>query len=234
LKWAFKNKFLVYFVNYEDIKNQIIKQVALDEKNNISPVRYYSWDYSDILWACQMNNFLQEFVWVFEKFSNTYLEIRTKQANIKAIFELWYIPKNTEFAFSLNPQILIEKYEKWTSSLEERLKTINILLKKWYKVGLRFLPLLPVKNYQEIYTDFVNEIKQKIDIWQIHSIFVSWLLYTKDDYNKILQKDPLLDILYALHDEWDGFVRLKKETRDFFYTLFTTLHKETKICLDTF
>jgi len=40
------------------------------------------------------------------------------------------VPKNTEFAFSLNPQELIDKYEKGTSNLEDRIKAINTLLEK--------------------------------------------------------------------------------------------------------
>jgi hypothetical protein len=60
---------------------------------------------------------------------------------------------------------------------------------------------LPVKNYQEIYAEFVEEIKQKIDIKKISSTFVSGLLYTKSDYNNILKKYPKLDILYRLQEE---------------------------------
>jgi len=40
------------------------------------------------------------------------------------------VPKNTEIAFSLNPQELIEKYEKKTTSLDERLQAIQTLLDK--------------------------------------------------------------------------------------------------------
>jgi hypothetical protein len=58
-----------------------------------------------------------------------------------------------------------------------------------------------VKNYQEIYTEFVEEIKQKIDISKISSTFVSGLLYTKGDYNNMLKKYPKLDILYKLQEE---------------------------------
>ncbi|MDP3381629.1 MAG: hypothetical protein Q8S84_09375 [bacterium] len=38
------------------------------------------------------------------------------------------MPKNTEIAFSLNPQILIDKYEKSTSSLDARIEAINKLI----------------------------------------------------------------------------------------------------------
>jgi hypothetical protein len=40
------------------------------------------------------------------------MEIRTKSNNIKPLLDLGFVPKNTEIAFSLNPQILVDKYEE--------------------------------------------------------------------------------------------------------------------------
>jgi len=48
----------------------------------------------------------------FEQFENVMMEIRTKSTAINSLLSLNFVPKNTEIAFSLNPQILIEKYEK--------------------------------------------------------------------------------------------------------------------------
>jgi len=252
LKWAFKNDIPVYFVNYEDIKNQIVNKVneykKLDDNLDIEETDYelkvksscnyneklwfYSSDYSDILWMDNISWFMPEFVEFFEQFDNTMMEIRTKSSNIKSILDLWFVPKNTEFAISLNPQELIEKYEKWTSSLDSRIEAINILLSKWYNVWLRFLPLLPVKNYKEIYSEFAKDIKERIDMKKVSSTFVSWLLYTKWDYNNMLKKYPKLDILYRLKEEKDWFIREDREMRDYFYNLFRNLDEKCFICLD--
>ena len=257
LKWAFKNDIPVYFVNYDDIKEQIIEKISppspplegeiliIEEKNNNdyelklksnleykNKIWFYSSDYSDILWMNYISGFMWEFVEFFEQFDNSMMEIRTKSGNIKSILDLWFIPKNTEFAFSLNPQELIEKYEDRTSNLDSRINAINTLLDKWYKVWLRFLPLLPVKNYQNIYTDFVKEISEKIDMTKISSTFVSGLLFTKSDYNNMLKKYPKLDILYRLQEEKNWFIRESREMRDFFYKLFIQLDKKCFICLD--
>jgi len=266
LKWAFKNDIPVYFINYDDIKKQIIEKInfantiplggiewgitsdyELKLKQDFSyknKIWFYSSDYSDILWMDNISWFIKEFVPFFEKPPLTppceggekdwvvMMEIRTKSSNIKAILDLWFVPKNTEFAFSLNPQELIEEYEKGTSSLDERIKAINILLDWWYKVWLRFLPLLPVKNYKEIYSQFVQEIKSKIEIKKISSTFVSGLLFTKWDYNTMLKKYPKLDILYRLKEEKSWFIRESREMRDFFYKLFSELDEKCFICLD--
>lgn len=230
LKWAFKNDNMVIFVNYEDIKKQIKQKI-----NSLSKGKthwFYSSDYSDILGMDGFSNFMNEFIEFFEQFDNVKMEIRTKGANIKPILDLWFVPKNTEVSFSLNPQSLIDKYEKWTSRLEDRLKSINKLQELWYKVWVRYLPLLPVKNYEQIYSDFIKEVSQKIDVNKTYSSFASWLLYTKKDYNKILSKYKDLDILHMLELDNDWFYRESKKVRDNFYSMFKKMDNKCILCLE--
>ena len=233
LKWAFKNDNMVLFLNYEDIKNEIEEKISFLQKELPETIHwFYSWDYSDIVWIDNLSWFCEEFIPFFEKFSNVMMEIRTKSANVKSFLDLWFVPKNTEISFSLNPKELIEKYEKWTSSLEQRVKAINILLEKWFKVWLRFLPILPVKNYKELYSEFIKYVEENIDKSKIYSSFASGLLYTKKDYNKILQKYPELDILYMLElENWD-FYRESKKFRTEVYEMFKRLDKRCIFCLE--
>jgi spore photoproduct lyase len=160
------------------------------------------------------------------------MEIRTKSSNIKPLLDLWFVPKNTEISFSLNPQLMIDKYEKWTSSLIARIISINKLLDLGFKVWIRFLPLLPVPNYEFIYQDFVDLLKDKINFCNINSTFASWLLYTKKDYNKILSKFPDLDILHMLDLDTDWFYRESKRVRENFYKMFKDLDSKCILCLE--
>lgn len=234
LKWAFKNDNIVLFINYDDIKNEIEEKISELRKELPDSVHwFYSWDYSDIVWIDNLSNFIENFVPFFEKFwDDVMMEIRTKSSNVRPFLNLWFIPKNTEISFSLNPEILVKKYEKWASSLEKRIEAINILLEKWFKVWLRFLPILPVKNWEEVYSEFIAYIKEKIDISKIYSSFASWLLYTKKDYNKMLQKYPDLGILYMLELENDDFYRESKVFRSKIYTMFKEFDKRCIFCLD--
>lgn len=234
LKWAFKNENMVLFLNYEDIKKEISEKIFELKKDFPETTHwFYSWDYSDIVWIDNLSWFCQEFIPFFENFwENIMMEIRTKSANIKPFLDLDFIPKNTEISFSLNPQILIEKYEKWTSSLEKRVEAINILLSKWFKVWVRFLPILPVKDWKEIYNEFIDYIEKNIDMEKIYSSFASGLLYTKKDYNKMLQKYPDLDILYMLELENSDFYRESKKFRTEVYEMFKKLDKRCIFCLE--
>ncbi len=233
LKWAFKTEHMVFFVNYDDIKAQISEKIQHLQSAGISEdIWFYSSDYSDIQWMDAISGFNNEFIEYFEQFKWVKMEVRTKSANIKSLLELWFVPKNTEIAFSLNPQILIDTYEKWTASLEKRITAINTLLDKDWQVWIRLLPLLPVKNYRQIYTNFFEEISKKIDISRLSSSFASWLLFTKRDYNTMLRKYPDLDILHLLSLEDDDFYRESKEVRNWFYENVKSLDKKCMLCLE--
>lgn len=233
LKWAFKNDNMVFFVNYEDIKQQITDKITeLKNQGITQDIWFYSSDYSDIQGMDVISGFNKEFIPFFEQFEWVKMEIRTKSGNIASLLELGFAPKNTEVAFSLNPQSLIEKYETGTASLQMRMKAVNTLLEHKFVVGLRFLPLLPVKNYKNIYEDFIAEMKSQIEFCDIASTFASGLLFTKRDYNTILKKYPDLDILHLLELENDDFYREAREVRDNFYTMFKDLDNNCLLCLE--
>jgi len=236
LKWAFKNDIPIIFVNYDDIKKQVkevIKNVKYkmqsQEKQNIW---FYSSDYSDNLAIDNFTKFTYEFIPFFDSLENVKMEIRTKSANIWNLLRL-KPSKNVEIAFSLNPQEIINKYELKTTSLDMRINSINKLIDAGWQVWVRFLPLLEIENYKEIYKEFLEYVISRIDFNKIYSVFIWWLLYTKEDYKKMLIKEPYLDILYKLEDSKDWFYREKREVRDYFYNLFDELvEKKCNRCLD--
>ena len=93
-----------------------------------------------------------------------------------------------EIAFSLSPRIIAQKYELWTATLDQKLDAINQLLKKWFRTWLRFLPLLPVKNFQEIYSEFLDEVINSLPIEKISSIAIAPLIFNEWDYNVLIKK----------------------------------------------
>lgn len=233
LKWAFKTEHMVFFVNYEDIQKEIHTHITQLRNNWITKdIWMYSSDYSDIQGMDMISWFNKKFIPYFEQFSGVHMEIRTKSGNIQSLLDLWITPKNTEIAFSLNPQELIDQYESKTASLKMRIQAINILLEKGWNVGIRLLPLLPVKNYKDIYSNFFDLLNREIDISKIASNFSSGLLFTKKDYNTMLKKYPHLDILHLLSLEEDNFYRESKEIRNWFYSEIKKFDKTCLLCLE--
>lgn len=230
LKWFFKNNIQVYFVNYKEIQSQIKKAIAWEDKN--TQKWFYSSDYSDNLATDNLTDFSSNFLDFFEKLENTKMEVRTKSVNISHLLAR-KPAKNTEIAFSLNPQEIIKKYENKTPSLDLRIQAINKLLDAGWLVGIRFIPLLEVENYKEIYNEFVEYIAEKIDFTKIYSVFVWGLLYTKGDYTKMLNKAPNFELLYDLKKNDDWYYRESIEAREYFYKLFDEkINNKCYRCLD--
>lgn len=233
LKGAFKNDIQVYFVNYEDIKKQIDEKIDEIRKTSSQPIWFYSSDYSDNLATDHLTQFCENFIPFFSWKENVFMEIRTKTLNIKPLLALPPTP-NVEIAFSLNPDEVIKKYEHKTPALDLRIAAINKLIDAGWKVGIRFIPLLEIENYKEIYSDFLKYVTQKIDFTRVSSVFMWGLLFTQKDYNTMLKKEPHFDLLYKLKNANDGFYREDEEVRDWFYALFDELLQEQKCnrCLE--
>lgn len=235
LKWNFKTQYPVMFVNYDDIKN-----IIRDKINDLREwwyqwqITFYASNYSDIQGLDSLSWFNREFIPFMEEFDNVLMETRTKSANIDSLFQInnWVPFKNTEISFSLNPDEIIAKFEKWTASLDKRIEAINSLIDKWYKVWLRFLPLLPVKDYIEIYIKFLERIKKEIPIEKINSLFIASLIYNQWDFKTMQKKNPDSELwnFVTLHDNW--LVKLPDDVFKNFVSLFKTAFPNTKIYFD--
>jgi len=233
LKGAFKNDIPVHFVNYDDIQSQIDSAITtFRQKNPSDTMRRYASDWSDTQWFDRFLDWNSEFFPFFGQYQNVMVETRTKSADISSLLAGQDVPSHVEVAVSLNPQTLIANYEKWTATLDQRIANINALLDRGWKVGLRFMPLLPVDNFLSIYEQFLQDLSKKIDLSKIYSHFAWGLLFTKDDYKRMLIKEPKLDVLYRLHDAWDGFVREKDAIRQQFYDLFEKYIPSCSVCMD--
>ncbi len=233
LKWAFKNSFQVIFTNYDEIACSIEKCIAIVRSSGYTgKMLFYASDYSDSLATEWITWFHKYFIPFFEKFDNVEMETRTKSSNIRELLDLWFVPNNTEVAFSLNPQTIIAKHELGSASLDSRIGSVNKLLENGFKAWLRFLPLLPIDDYKVIYSEFIDYILNRIDLSKISSISVWSLLYTKEDYAKILKKESGVDYLYRLTETDDSFIKAPLVFRNDIYSLFKEKLSDFNICLD--
>ena len=235
LKGNFKTKYPVIFVNYEDIKNKISNKInEIRNEWYQDQITLYASNYSDIQWLDFLSWFNENFISFIEQFNNVLMESRTKSANIDSIISVnnWIPFKNTEISFSLNPEKIISTFEKWTAPLQARINAINTLTNKWYKVGLRFLPLLPIENYETIYKEFLNNLKSGIDITKIHSIFIASLIYNQWDFRTMQKKNSNSQLwnFVKLHENW--LVKLPDEIFQNFSNLFKTTFPEKTIYFD--
>ena len=217
LQWTFRNRFPVFFLNYEDMQKEILNQIEKERNNWFNwPITFYASNYTDLLATEDISHFHKYFLPFCETLpDNVLIETRTKSANITTLLDYaknlkWKSHTHKmEIAFSLSPRIIAQKYELWTATLDQKLDAINQLLKKWFRIWLRFLPLLPVKNFQEIYSEFLDEVINSIPIEKVSSIAIAPLIFNEWDYNVLIKKyqnDPDFSFINNLqkneHDLW--------------------------------
>jgi hypothetical protein len=196
LQWTFRNRFPVFFLNYEDMQKEILNQIEKERKNWFNwPITFYASNYADLLATEDISRFHKTFLPFCETLpENVLIETRTKSANITPLLDYaknlkWKSPTSKmEIAFSLSPRIIAQKYELWTATLDQKLDAINQLLEKWFRIWLRFLPLLPVKYFQKIYSEFLDEIINSLPIEKLSSIAIAPLIFNEWDYNVLIKK----------------------------------------------
>lgn len=172
LKGAFRNDFPVYFVNYDEIKDQIVQEVTrVREMGYQDQIRIYPSNRTDLVGSEHLGSFHEQFVPFFESLENVMVESRTKSIMMKPLLALHGIPQHTELAFSLNAEEIITQFERATPPLEKRIKAVNQMLDAGWKVGLRLMPLLPVPDYIHIYERFFQHLKNEIAIDRCSSLF---------------------------------------------------------------
>lgn len=218
LQWTFRNRFPVFFLNYEDMQKEIINQIEKERQSWFDgQITFYASNYADLLATENISHFHESFLPFCKSLpENVLIETRTKSANIAHLLN--HKPTdNLEIAFSLSPRTIAEKYELWTANLDDKLEAINKLLEKWFRVGLRFLPLLPVENFEQIYNEFLDEVIKKIDTDRIASICIAPLIFNEWDY-KTIQKKSDFEFLESLEQNehnlrtcWDNKIQTFKE-----------------------
>ena len=223
----------------KEITNQI-KKVRQSWFNG--QITFYASNYADLLATENISHFHENFLPFCETLpDNVIIETRTKSANITTLLDYakslnWHSPtQKMEIAFSLSPRIIAEKYELWTAALDEKINAINQLLENGFRVWLRFLPLLPVENFQQIYSEFLDKVIDKININKIASIAIAPLIFNQWDYNILIKKyqnDSDFSFINNLKQNEHQFRTCSDNEISDFRELFKNKFKNRKFFLD--
>lgn len=191
-----KSSHYVIFVNHEDFKDAI-KKVALENKEK--SICFFSGYDGDSLALDSLSNFATAFLPFFETLQNAKCEVRTKSIAIKPLLDL-KTTKNTFVAYTLNPEEIIERDEKKTPRLHNRLDALKKLALAGYSIALRFDPILLIEDFYEIYGRFFHAVFHELDPKTIHSATIGTFRMPKTVFQNFKKIDPINPLL-ALLDE---------------------------------
>lgn len=180
LQGMFNSANYVLFVNYESFFLEIKKK--LDERPN-EDIYFFSGYDCDSLALEKVTGFARSFIKFFRQFKRGFLELRTKSCKVDDFLKIMPT-ENIIFAWSLNPQNIITKFEDKTPTLEKRLDSILKLQQRRWKIGLRFDPIILENGFEKTYNNFFEYIFKKLKIENIHSVTVGSLRLPNSYVNK--------------------------------------------------
>jgi spore photoproduct lyase len=123
------------------------------------------------------------------------LEIKTKTAQIDHLPD---IPKkNVLVSWSLNPDAFIRTEEHKTASLEARLKAARKILKKGYRLGFHFDPLLMLPGWKKRYAELLERLTSAVPEKEVMWISLGSLRYPASLKKVIEERFPRTKITTA-------------------------------------
>lgn len=148
----------VYFTNLEDAEKELA-----DVSRSRKFLRIGTGELTDSLALDSQTNYSRKIIEIFEKFPATIFEFKTKSADIGNLLKLKTVLKNIVISWSLNPQEIIAREEASAPGLAVRLKAMEQVQKKGYKIGIHFDPIIYCKNWKTYYETLVKEIARIIN-----------------------------------------------------------------------
>jgi spore photoproduct lyase len=184
--------------------------------------------------------FLEKTIPIMEKYAGNKLLFLSKAGkdNIYPLLNDNELKKFLIVSFSVNPQKIVEKFEKGTACLKDRLEAMRILQKEGYRVRIRIDPMIPAENWEVHYSDLIKTIfdefklrPERITIGSLRGLKKtmfyakdkSWISYL-DDKEKTgwglkIQKDLRISLYATVLEEirkqgFNEYLALCKETPD--------------------
>jgi len=150
----------IVFTNIQNMEKEL-HDISQAQKN----LRIGTGELSDSLALDPQTNYSQKILSIFEKFPHIVFEFKTKSIFIENILNYNYEKtlKNVVISWSLNPQEVIKREELLTPDLVSRLRAIQKVQRKGYKIGIHFDPIVIFDGWKVAYEELVKKIAEVID-----------------------------------------------------------------------
>lgn len=189
LQGYFNTPDIVLFVNHNDIINDMQKIVDIHPDS-----WFHAGEYSDSLALSHLTNEWDEYWEFFKKNPLAKLELRTKAVNLKSIIDLEPL-KNVYISFTLAGHKEGKIYDLRCPSIKARIKAIEKLVKKGFKIGIHFDPIVHSEDIIESYENLVNELASVLPDDQLGYLSIGVVRFTKDVYKEVEKNYPGSPIL---------------------------------------
>lgn len=197
LQGMFRSAHYVLFVNYEDFQESIESTVVSWPDED---VYFFSGYDGDSLALESLTGFVREFVPFFARHPRAFLELRTKSATVRPLLGQ-EPPGNVIVAFSFTPAAAGEALEHGVPPLDVRVGAMRELARRGYQLGLRFDPLVYVKDYRRHYRELFERIFTVLDAGALHSVSFGPFRTPRDYFQRMRNLYPEEKLFAGLLEE---------------------------------
>ena len=150
------------FVNIDEILDQIASVASkLSE-----PTAFYLGKLQDALALDRITGYSRTLIAFFAQQKFARLTLLTKSVDIDNLLDLDH-QGHTILSWSLNPGEISDWFESNVPTLQERITAMQNCADASYPLRAVIMPIIPVENWQNIYTDFLKKLLESVPLERI-------------------------------------------------------------------
>ena len=198
LQGVYSSGNIVIFVDIEKVFEEV------EELYNKLKTLYLCISYdTDLLAIENICGFSEKWYYFIEDKKDLKIELRTKSGNIDKFLNLKPLD-NFIVAFTLSPENLALKNEKYTASFKNRVNAIKELQEKGWEVRICIDPLIYSDNFEKNYSQMIKYLFNEIDREKIIDVSIGVFRISKEYLKKMRNQNQNSEILYYPFECIDG------------------------------
>ena len=209
LQGVYSSGNIVIFVDIEKVFEEV------EELYNKLKTLYLCISYdTDLLAIENICGFSEKWYYFIENKKDLKIELRTKSGNIDKFLNLKPLD-NFIVAFTLSPENLALKNEKYTASFKNRVKAIKELQEKGWKVRICIDPLIYSDNFEKNYSQMIEYLFNEIDKEKVIDVSIGVFRISKEYLKKMRNQNQNSEILYYPFECVDGVYTYSNKTKSY-------------------
>jgi spore photoproduct lyase len=224
--------FITIYTNIEEVKRELETEF---ESNPDKIYRVGTGELTDSLAIENIDNYSIELIKIFKPYKKAFLELKTKSTNIESLLKI-DAPQNIIISFSMNSNIMAQKYEELAPTVKDRIQAAKICQDHGYMTGFHFDPIFYYPGWKNDYKETLNSLFENINPKRIPWISLGAFRFTsnlKKIINKRFKKNLITkgEFFPGLDDKLRYFKPIRIELFRYIYSIIKSYDSELFVYL---
>ncbi len=211
LQGMYPSGHLVLFANENDFFKAIDKQLLKLEDPTKPMIVSISYN-TDLMAMENLFPIISRWIDFAKSKENLIIEIRTKSALFNSLKNI-APSKNVILSWTLSPKNICDEFEKFTPSLDMRMKAVKSALDNGWDVRLCFDPILVLDDWEKTYCLFIDQVMNKINYNKLRDITLGVFRMNKDYFNRIKKSGLKSRLYYEDYAKSLGTITLEEDLK---------------------